>query len=235
MGRREGLGDVLADGTALAAARIGNGSERFAIHFGGQEPPAHDPRYGPSWGLIYAADATPGRHTQFAAYVLETGGVIPGLDVPKVEKHAYTGKGAVNAKINNVGQALYSAGICMFATARVDMHHWAGMIEAVSGVPTSVDDLDRHGARIAAMRHAFSLREGANPLDYHLPDRAFGRPALQSGPHANITVDVETMRREFYVARGWDPDSGIPSEQVLRDLGLDDVARDLHGGAVAAR
>ena len=57
-------GDLLADGVMRAAQRMGEGSERFAIHAGGQELPAHDPRHEPDFGLAYKMSPTPGRHTQ---------------------------------------------------------------------------------------------------------------------------------------------------------------------------
>ena len=60
---REGIGDILADGVKVAAEKIGKGSEEFAIHAGGQELPAHDPRYDPGFAVTYAAEPTPGRHT----------------------------------------------------------------------------------------------------------------------------------------------------------------------------
>ncbi|MBX5491796.1 MAG: aldehyde ferredoxin oxidoreductase family protein [Chloroflexi bacterium] len=223
IGRREGIGDVLADGTAKAAARIGRGAEQLAVHIGGQEPPAHDPRFAPSWGLIYAADATPGRHTQLAAYLLETGSQLPGLDLPAVEKYTYTGKGEVNALLNNLGQALFSAGICFFAATRVSFGHWPEMISAVTGLEYTVERLAACGARSAAVRTMFSVREGASPLQYHLAPRAYGRPPLQSGPLANVTVDVETLRHEYYLARGWDPATALPRPETLAALGLGDL------------
>ena len=226
IGKREGIGDILADGVMRASQKI-PGSEDLAIHIGGQEPPAHDPRYAPSWGMIYAADATPGRHTQMAAWVQENGGTIPGIENEAVEKYEYRGKGQLNAMVNNLGQAVFSAGVCMFAFTRVSFSEWTETIEAVSGVPTSVDSLNEIGARVGAMRQAFSLREGASPLNYHVPGRAYGYPPIDRGPLAGVVVDYETLRREFYEARGWDPDTGIPRSETLKRLGLGDVVPDM--------
>jgi aldehyde:ferredoxin oxidoreductase len=226
IGKREGIGDLLADGVMRASRKIPS-SDELAVHVGGQEPPAHDPRYAPSWGMIYAADATPGRHTQMAYWVQENGGTIPGLEFPKVEKYTYTGKGALNARINNLGQAVFSAGVCMFAFTRVDFAEWTETIEAVSGVETTVDSLDEIGARVAAMRQAFTLREGISPAGYHVPGRAYGSPPIERGPLAGVVVDLDTLRREFYEARGWDPETGVPGSATLKRLGLGDVAPDM--------
>lgn len=66
--KREGFGDILADGVKRAEEKIGKGSEKYAIHVGGQELPAHDSRFEPSMTSMYINDATPGRHGQASQY-----------------------------------------------------------------------------------------------------------------------------------------------------------------------
>ena len=60
--RRDGIGELLADGVKLAALRIGKGREAFAMHVGGHRIPYHDPRVSPSIGTGYIADAQPASH-----------------------------------------------------------------------------------------------------------------------------------------------------------------------------
>jgi aldehyde:ferredoxin oxidoreductase len=60
---RQGIGNLLADGVRVAADKIGRGTERYAMHVGGQELPMHDPKYDSGYGVQYLADPTPGRHT----------------------------------------------------------------------------------------------------------------------------------------------------------------------------
>ena len=60
--RREGVGALLADGVMRAAEKLGHGADQFAVHAGGQELSAHDPRFYPSLALVYRLDATPRRH-----------------------------------------------------------------------------------------------------------------------------------------------------------------------------
>jgi aldehyde:ferredoxin oxidoreductase len=62
IGRREGIGDILAEGTKRAAERLGGGSERFAVHVKGQEFPMHEPRYKRALGLGYAVSPTGADH-----------------------------------------------------------------------------------------------------------------------------------------------------------------------------
>jgi len=67
LAKREGLGDILADGVKRAAEKIGNGAEKFAVHIGGQEVGMHDPKLASGFPMPAARymDATPGRHTAF--------------------------------------------------------------------------------------------------------------------------------------------------------------------------
>lgn len=67
MVRREGLGNVLADGVQRAAERIGKGAEKYSVHIRSQEPDLHDPRFSPCRSLAYVADPTPGRHMTASA------------------------------------------------------------------------------------------------------------------------------------------------------------------------
>jgi aldehyde:ferredoxin oxidoreductase len=75
LARREGFGDVLADGVKVAAERINRGAERYAIHIHGQEPAIHDPRSTPSFATVYRSDPTPGRHMQGSCAHFEMGTV----------------------------------------------------------------------------------------------------------------------------------------------------------------
>jgi len=61
--RREGIGDLLADGVKVAAQKIGKGSIEFAIQAGGQEPAMHDGRNDPGFNVHYSLEPSPGRHT----------------------------------------------------------------------------------------------------------------------------------------------------------------------------
>ena len=203
--RREGFGDVLADGVKLAAEKIGQGAEEYAVHIGGQELGMHDPRFDfpPFAGIPAAAryqmDATPGRHTagfgpsQFQGYV-------------------------VNA-----------SGLCLHSNLAVPEpnNYLVGYMSAVTGWNRSLDDLLRCGERIANMRHVFNLREGINPLELKVHGRIIGRPPQKEGPLAGVSLDIEA---EIYWNLGtldWDRKTTKPSQRKLLELGLDDIAREL--------
>ncbi|MBN2473006.1 MAG: aldehyde ferredoxin oxidoreductase family protein [Pirellulales bacterium] len=228
IGRREGFGDVLADGVRRAAERIGKGSARYAIHVGGEELPMHDPRLVPSAATSYKMDATPGRHTQVSTWISELGAGPPGLVEEPQPPHHYPGKGKLHARVNNYFHAGSSSGMCMFTLLTLRPTALPDSLTHATGRPWMLDDVLRTGARIAALRIAFNLREGVRNLELDVPARVLGDPPLSQGPTAGRTVDLAAQVEDYLEAMGWDPATGVPREETLRGLGLDFVAEDLY-------
>jgi len=221
LARREGFGDVLADGVKVAAEKIGRGAEEFAIHIHGQEVPMHDPKRFIHYGTTYL-DATPARHTQGSEQMPP-----PGLELPPFDRKSCAGRGEPHKIVGNLGHVMNCAGVCMFGYGRLDVNSLAEFLNLVTGSNHSLDDLLKIGERIANMRQAFNIREGISTSDFKVPNRVLGRPPLQAGPTAGREVDIETLRREYLQAMDWDPESGKPSRGKLLELGLEDVAEAL--------
>jgi aldehyde:ferredoxin oxidoreductase len=197
MAKREGFGDILADGVKIAAERIGKGAEQYAIHIGGQELGMHDPKllsHGPYFAASrFQMDATPGRHNQqFGPSSFQ-------------------------------GHVLNAAGLCGFGGPKYIM----GFMSAVTGWDCSMDELLKVGERIANMRHAFNLREGINPLELKVHPRIIGKPPFETGPLAGVTADIKAQNYWNLGALDWDSVTTKPSKKKLLDLGLEDVAKDL--------
>lgn len=225
---REGkIGELLADGIRAASSKI-KGSEEYAIHVNGQELPAHDPKYGPGWGNYYIVDATPGRHTQGAQNSYENGGGIPGLDLPKLDKYKFSGKGEVAARTHNIFHTFHSLGLCRQALLRMDVNAWVEFLNAVTGEKYTLEQLEYLGARIGVLRQAFNLREGINVTDYKIPGRAYGYPPLDGGPLKDIVINYKTQMKEYYEYQGWDPETGKPSKERLKELDLEELIDDLY-------
>jgi aldehyde:ferredoxin oxidoreductase len=108
--RREGFGDVLADGVKKAAEKIGKGSEKYAMHIGGQEIPAHDSRGGPGFAIGYGAEPAPGRHTQSGEGPFPPGVLI---EPPGFERGSYKGRGQYHKRGACVCEVYNAAGVCM--------------------------------------------------------------------------------------------------------------------------
>lgn len=231
---RRGFGAVLADGVKRAAERIGRGAEVYAMHAGGQELPYHDPRLTPSFATTYLTDPTPGRHTAGGAHGVEASyGHTPfPVDLPRVSRNDYAQKGPVHATMTRTKQVQMAVGLCEFSDF-VDTFPYALMIRGACGWDLSTPDLLEIGDRIQTLRQAFNCREGIRPGDWRLPDRVVGRPPLEAGPTAGVTVDVDAMVRSYYAAMEFDLTTGRPAEAKLRRLGLDRAAAELYHGAGA--
>ncbi len=201
--KREGLGDVLADGVKIAAERIGKGAEEFAVHIGGQELGMHDPKGG-FFGdrmttAMYHMDATPGRHTT-------------GFGPSQFMQYA-----------NN------AAGLCMHGgMAGNPAKYLVGFLKTVTGWDRSMEDILKAGERIAIMRHVFNLREGDNPLERKVHPRIIGRPPQTEGPLAGVSTDMEAQACWNLGALDWDRVTTKPSLRKLQELGLDDIADELY-------
>ncbi len=222
--KREGIGDLLADGVRKAADKIGKGAEQFAIHSQGQELPAHDPRFVPALGVTYRMDGTPGRHTQGGR------GWIQGCDFlkdPRKDKYDYTNTGELQRKATNMVHVVNSSGICIFAYIGYPTQFIPEFLTAVTGEEYTIDTCLNIGERIANMRHLFNLREGLNPLQYPFNPRALGRPPLKEGPVANITLDDDNMVKDYLKSMDWGLTTTKPSPKKLQELGLSQLARDL--------
>ena len=101
------------------------------------------------------------------------------------------------------------------------------MMRAVSGWDLTVEELVKTGERIGNLRQSFNIREGLNLLKYNMPGRIVGVPPKKAGPTAGVTVDEETLDREYLIAADWDLKTTKPSKNKLLELGLENVAKEL--------
>jgi aldehyde:ferredoxin oxidoreductase len=227
MCRREGIGDVLADGAKWAAQKIGRGSEALAMHAGGEMLAMHDPRCFPGWGATYISDATPGRHTRGGTAFAEHGGVneraYAGMGVPfKLDPYDYTDKGRYHALLAGWQHWVNTSGACLFGVDSMPLD-FVGCMNAITGWGLDYAEIVETGNRITTLLHGFNLREGFKPEDFTLPERARGNPPQQTGKLEGVTIDSEGLKRQFYEAMGFDPQTGAIERERLAALGLDDV------------
>jgi len=225
IGRREGIGDLLADGIRRAAQKLGPQAEPFAMEVGGEELPMHDPKLQPEYFTTYKLDPTPARHTQYEG-AARAGWMVP--PAPSDRKQA-TGRAEHHKAAAEYMHIVNSIGTCMFIMFAGPNERIPEWINAVTGWDVTHAELRRAGERIANLRMAFHVREGDNPAKRRVPGRMIGSPPLQAGPLAGITLDGETMQREFLAACDWDQETCRPSRAKLEELGLEDVARALYG------
>jgi len=220
--RREGLGNILADGVKRASEKIGKGSDRFAMHIQGQEYPARDPKSSYPLASGYLMDATPGRHTRDGDHI------PPGLPLPDYDPNAWSGRGEVQRICTNYKHVVDSAGCCMFLSDSYP-NAWVlvEFLNSITGWNFSMEDVINAGERIANIRHLFNIREGFNPLKYTVPDRIAGRPPFKEGPLAGVTLDEKAIAREYCEAMGWDLNTAVPDKKRLIKIGMEDIANSL--------
>jgi aldehyde:ferredoxin oxidoreductase len=225
IGKREGwLGDILADGVKRAAEKIGKGAEKYAIHVQGQEAPMHDPRFTPGLALTYKMDSTPARHTQGGELIPPMGIKLPGSELPKYQA---SGKAQMHKAQMELVHVLNATGGCLFAYISYPVTYMHEFLTAITGIDYTLEDMYTIGERIGNIRHAFNLREGLNPLKFELHGRLTGNPPLAEGNLKGVTIDVDTMVREYCNAFDWDTRTAKPSARRLKELGLDFLVKDV--------
>ena len=219
--RREGVGDLLADGVRAAAQRLGPEAEAFAIHVKGMELPYHDPRAFVSMAANYASASRGACHLEALSYWLGYGVRWDGWYDPKeYDQHDSTGKGRVATDFQNYLSVYNPLGLCKFIIkGKIGPQHTADLVNAALGWDWSADDLLTMGERLVNLKRLINLRLGVTGRDDTLPRRFLAEPR-PSGMAAGVLPDLDSMLREYYEFRGWSED-GVPSTQRLEALGLE--------------
>jgi aldehyde:ferredoxin oxidoreductase len=225
MGTRQGIGAILADGVKVASEKIGRGSEKFAMHVGGQELPMHDPKLQPEYHTTYKLDPTPARHTQYEGN--RRFGLIPPA---QRDRTVAEGRGPHHKGASEYMHVVNAAGHCQFVMMAANTANIPQWINMTTGFDMTREELLEVGERIANMRMAFEVREGGNPRKRQVPERMSGA-VYKEGPHKDFGLDTETLEREFLQACDWDVETCKPSAAKLESLGLADLVPVVHGGA----
>lgn len=223
MVKAEGIGKILAHGSAYAAKKLGKGEE-FLQTASGIELPMHDPRFAPGLARTYQYDPTPGRHVKGGLGSLQMGGAEP------KDKYDYSDTGQWDLNLTAGQEITNAASLCMFGTMVMPVGIQNKYIEAITGMEFGEDTALKTGIRIYNMRHAFNLREGLTLSDFDISDRTVGRPPMEAGPLKDVSIDTELLAENFFKEINFDMESGIPTKESLEELGyLEEVIEDLYG------
>lgn len=218
--KREGVGELFADGVRSAAEKIGPKSEPFAMDVAGEELPMHDPKLQAEYFATYKLDPTPARHTLYNGRPTDPWGV----PAPPSNPRQASGRGPHHKGASEYMHVVNSVGFCMFTAFGGPNHRIPEWVNAVTGWDTTLPEMLKTGERIANLRMAFHVLHGDNPVQRRVPGRMVGNPPLEAGPHSGYTMDTETLEREFLEACDWDRQTCRPSRAKLEELGLKDVA-----------
>jgi aldehyde:ferredoxin oxidoreductase len=219
---RQGLGDLLAEGSQRAAAQIGQADSDMVLTVKGMELPMHNPQAYHGLGLGYAT-APRGACHNAANFHLEVGSVFYpelGLEGPFEEKSSQ-GKAFLSARGQDFAMLENAASLCMFDSVNYSVTQVVQAMASITGFPYTVEEIIQIGERLWQLKHGINLLLGATSQDDRLPGRLL--QPLEDGPAAGSVPDMELMLREFYALRDLDA-RGIPSSERLQSLGLDDLS-----------
>lgn len=233
--RREGIGDLLAQGTRRAALSIGGDALRFAMQVKGQELPMHDPRGKVGVGLGYAIGEIGGDHL-YAAHdtalanpdSVSFKGAIPLGVVALPPRQLGPAKARNYSILENWNSFGNSVGLCYFGPAPrsfIQIDEVLTLIRSATGWDMTIADLLRIGERATNLARAFNILNGFSRRDDVLPDRLF--EAQPAGPLAGLAIsrdEFENTMDDLYRLKGWDPATTVPTRERLRMLEIEWVA-----------
>ena len=218
-GRREGFGNLLAEGSLRLAQRYGH--PELAMVAKGQEFAGYDPRGEQGMGLAYATSPIGASHMRGDPAYIELLGV-PIL----VDPLSWKDKPQIVKDWQDVFAVIDAAGLCVFFTVRnlvtptrdIRPKGIMELVNAATGAGYTVEELVRAGERIFNSERLFMVQAGFSREDDLLPPRMLQEP-LPDGPGQGSVCHLEEMLQEYYRLRGWN-EKGSPTEEKLKELGL---------------
>jgi aldehyde:ferredoxin oxidoreductase len=229
---REGVGDLLAEGTRIMASRLGKGSEHYAMNVKGLELACYDSRAAKITGLAFATANRGGDHitayVQGPTFLASPFLVIEDSEIrdPLVENPE---EALIVKELEDALAVFDSAGSCKFMGMALDAGEWSLIIKALTGWDFDEKEFRRVGERIYNLERSYNIREGISRKDDTLPDRLL-KDALPDGPAKGHVNNIEPMLDRYYEFRDWEKETGKPTSEVLDRLGLEFVTGDLYGG-----
>ncbi len=232
IGRREGFGDVLAEGSKRAAEFLGRGTEKFALHVKGMEISGQDGRTHRSIGLGHATGARGADHLRSLVVVDQLGyeevaaerwgaDKLPEIINPYTEKY----KATAVFETENAYAIRDTLIVCWYSVSWPPifwMKDFAEMLPLATGEQYlgKVENLITIAERQITLKRMFNAREGITRADDRLPDR-FTKEPMPEGPGKGQVVNLEPMLNDYYRLRGWDLETGLPTKETIKRLSLE--------------
>ena len=210
MGRREGVGDVLAEGTARIAQHFG--APEVAMTVKGQAIPAYDPRGLKGMGIGFATSNRGACHLR--AYT--PGSEILGVG-GKTDPLAWEGKGKLTKLLQDIMAFSDSMDICKFSAFAESADHYAQQYAAFTGQAFTAEDVIRTGERIYNLERHYNNQAGFREGSDTLPDRFLTEASTADGSRGHV-CELQQMLVEYYAERGWE--EGVVPAEKLAELSI---------------
>ncbi|NLC11122.1 MAG: hypothetical protein GX767_02575 [Firmicutes bacterium] len=229
---REGLGGLLAEGVKEASSRLGKGSEKFAIHMKGQD--TVDPyRIVKGWGFGLSISPIAGKHLRGAVSTPDVTGP------PDVEWKP--------TEYKNIPEVVYWQGIarelediignCLYVgtwsgTHALSLENYAEVLSAGLGLDLDESAAMMYGRRSVNLEKAFNAMNTDLSREDDYPPRRYMEESVKSGPYAGHKCDKDMwdkMLDKYYELHGWDIETGLPTPESLKQIGLEDIAQMIAG------
>jgi aldehyde:ferredoxin oxidoreductase len=205
---RQGIGKVLADGSARAAQSFGHPELSMTVK--GQGIAAYDPRGMKGMGIAYATSNRGACHLRGYTPASELG-LIPG----KTDPLEWKGKGELTKVFQDLHAFSDSMDLCKFSAFAEGAEEYAQQYTTITGVPITADEVMRTGERIYNLERYYNNLAGFGEGSDYLPDRFLKEPSTKPGSMGHV-CELPQMLAEYYAARGWV--NGVVTEEKLKEL-----------------
>jgi aldehyde:ferredoxin oxidoreductase len=205
---REGVGDILAEGTGPAAKKLGH--PEFGMEVKGQGIPAYDPRGLKGMGLGYATSNRGACHLRGYSPASELG-LIP----LKTDPLAWKGKGDLLKLLQDLFAFMDSLDLCKFSSFAEGADEFAAQYSAMTGRKITADEVLKTGERIYNLERHYNNLNGFREGSDYLPKRFLTEASTMPGSLGHV-CELDLMLEEYYALRGWV--NGVASEKKLKEL-----------------
>ena len=208
---REGVGDVLAEGSLRTAKHYGH--PEISMDVKGQAIPAYDPRGLKGMGIAYATSNRGACHLRAYTPAVELN-IMPFQSL-KADPLEWKGKGELTKVFQDVHAVSDSLDLCKFSAFAEGMDEYTSQFNAVTGLNYTVDELLKCGERIYNLERYYNNLAGYGEGSDYLPARFLDEPSTMDGSVGHV-CELPEMLDEYYEARGWV--NGVVPEEKLKEL-----------------
>jgi aldehyde:ferredoxin oxidoreductase len=215
---REDIGDLLAEGVQRAAAKIGGGSEHFAMHIKGVEVTGYEIRGLKTCALGYAVSRRGADHQRHGSYGWDLGGKVDRFSADKERGKLVMGDEDTYCVFDSMI-------LCKFTRRIWDFDLIAKTYSIVTGIPMTGQEILQAGERMSNLARLYNIREGLTRKDDTLPPRVMKDPIPDGVAKGSFVSqeELDILLDGYYEARGWTK-QGVPKKAKIKALGLNEYA-----------